>query len=276
MICFPNAKINIGLNIIEKRKDGFHNIQSIFYPIGLCDVLEIVESPESAEQMGIQLTGIPVPGELNTNLCKRAYELVSKDYSVPKIKLHLHKIIPIGAGLGGGSSDAAFFLKLLNDKFELGISWGEQHHYARQLGSDCSFFVTNKPVYAEEKGDVYERVNLDLGGYYLLVVYPNLHVNTTEAYPGVSPQKPASNLEEDILNGQRSHWKDLIKNDFENSVFSKHAALSGIKETLYNLGAVYSSMSGSGSAVYGLFEKDITVPAEFENYFVWKEKLTKL
>src|ERR1017187_1791639 len=189
MVIFPNAKINIGLNIIEKRDDGFHNIESCFYPIGLSDALEVIENKEeSAEHIIITSSGIEIPGDIKDNLCFFAYHLVAADYPLPKVKVHLHKHIPIGAGLGGGSADAAFFIRLLNDKFELGISWGEMHHYARQLGSDCSFFITNKPVFAEGKGDEYESMKLDLSNYFIAIICPNIHINTAKAYSGVIPK----------------------------------------------------------------------------------------
>lgn len=274
MICFPNAKINIGLNVIKKRSDGFHDIQSVFYPIELCDILEVIENPKGINPVTFQSTGIPIPGIENENLCVKAYNLIAQDYQLPKIKIHLHKIIPIGAGLGGGSSDAAFFIKLVNEKFELGISWGEQHNYARQLGSDCSFFITNKPVYAEEKGDKYESININLKGYHLVIVYPNIHVNTAEAYSGISPLVPTIALEDIILKSSVDQWKATIKNDFENSVFKNFPLVENIKHTLYDEGAVYASMSGSGSAVYGLFDKEVDLKNKMKGYFIWSKKLS--
>lgn len=273
MVCFPNAKINIGLNVIKKRSDGYHDLESVFYPIALCDILEVIENHGASEPVEFYSTGISIPGNVNDNLCVSAYNLIAKDYQLPKVKIHLHKIIPIGAGLGGGSSDAAFFIKLLNEKFELGLSWGEQHNYARQLGSDCSFFITNSPVFAEEKGDKYERVQLDLSGYYQVLVYPNIHVNTASAYAGLVPKKPVSSLENDVLKLPVSKWKDIVKNDFEESVFEKFPVVRNVKDVLYSKGAVYASMSGSGSAVYGLFEKEIELRNEFKDYFVWMEKV---
>jgi 4-diphosphocytidyl-2-C-methyl-D-erythritol kinase len=273
MVCFPNAKINIGLNIIEQRPDGYHNLQSVFYPIDLCDVLEIVENAGGSEAVEFCSTGIPVPGSVDSNLCVKAYHLIAKDYSLPKIKIHLHKIIPIGAGLGGGSSDAAFFIKLLSEKFELGISWGEQHNYARQLGSDCSFFITNKPVYAEERGDKYERIELSLKGYYLVLVYPNVHVNTADAFTALKLKKSSRSLEDDMLSLPIDKWKNVIANDFEDSVFAKLPVIGKVKQLLYDKGAVYASMSGSGSAVYGLFDKAVDLKNEFKDYFVWSKEL---
>lgn len=273
MICFPNAKINIGLNIIGKRVDGYHDIESIFYPINLCDVLEVIENTDSSDAVIFHSTGIDIPGEPDANLCVKAYNLIAKDYSLPKIKIHLHKIIPIGAGLGGGSADAAFFIKLLNEKFDIGLSWGEQHNYARLLGSDCSFFITNKPAFAEGKGDKLELTNLNLKSYFLVVVHPRVHISTAEAYSMVVPAKPLHSLEKNSISLPVNKWKGVIKNDFEKSVNGKYPVVGEIIQTLYNKGAIYASMTGSGSAVYGLFEKEMDTPNEFDNYFVWKEKI---
>ncbi|MEO6904588.1 MAG: 4-(cytidine 5'-diphospho)-2-C-methyl-D-erythritol kinase [Bacteroidia bacterium] len=274
MISFPNAKINIGLTIIEKRSDHFHNIQSVFYPVGLCDALEIIENKESTkERIVITLSGIEVPGAINDNLCYKAYYLIANEYALPNVKVHLHKHIPIGAGLGGGSADAAFFIKLLNETFELGISWGEMHHYARQLGSDCSFFITNKPVFAENKGDEYESITLNLSNYYIALVCPSIHINTAKAYTGVAPAIPVRTLEDDILNLPIEEWKQLIHNDFESSIFLQYPPLKNIKEKLYAEGAVYASMSGSGSTVYGIFKEPISLKDKFKDCFVWEGKL---
>ena len=187
MICFPNAKINIGLNIIRKREDGFHDIETLMYPLKgiIYDGLEIISKSKAKNQKSkaeIQVSGLKIPGNEKNNLCLKAYNLIAKNYSLPSIKIHLHKAIPIGAGLGGGSSDAAFFIRLLSEKFDLNISWGEMHDYARQLGSDCSFFMSNQPAFAEGKGDELEPVQLDLSGYHIALVYPDIHINTEEAY----------------------------------------------------------------------------------------------
>lgn len=274
MITFPNAKINIGLNIIGKRPDHFHNIESVFYPIQLNDALEVVENKDK-NATGIVFTssGIEIPGSIDDNLCCKAYHLICADYAVPPVKIHLHKHIPIGAGLGGGSADAAFFIKLLNDQFELGISWGEMHHYARQLGSDCSFFISNKPVFAEEKGDAYESINLDLSNYFMALVYPHIHVNTATAYRLVTPVKPIRSLEKDILNLPIEEWKNHIHNDFEKSVFTSHPQIKILKEKMYAYGAIYAAMSGSGSSVYGLFKEATNLKDEFNDAFVWEHKL---
>ncbi len=274
MIKFPNAKINIGLNIIEKMEDGYHSIQSVFYPVGLCDALEVVENiDDSASPFVLTTTGIQIPGKENENLCYYAYHLIAQDYMLPKVKVHLHKHIPIGAGLGGGSADASFFIRLLNEKFELGISWGEMHHYARQLGSDCSFFISNKPAFAEGRGDQYESMKIDLSNYFIALVCPSVHVNTASAYSGVTPKHAARSLENDILTLPIEQWKEFIFNDFEKTVFKQYPEIKSIKEKLYSLGAVYASMSGSGSSVYGIFRKETNLKKEFENCFVWEGNL---
>ena len=270
MICFPNAKINIGLNIVEKRNDGFHNIESAFYPINLFDVLEVVENTNRKNEF--TNSGIKIPGKEEDNLCYKAYQLISKDYQLPAIKTHLHKTIPIGAGLGGGSSDAAFFVKLLNDKFEIGLSWGEMHHYAKQLGSDCSFFITNKPAFVEGRGDKQEGIDLNLQGYNIALICPDIHINTAEAYSGVTPKKPEKSIE-NLIQLPINEWKNNIYNDFENSIFPKYPQLKTIKDKLYSIGAIYSSMSGSGSSIYGVFKNKIELTQLFSDCFKWQGKL---
>jgi 4-diphosphocytidyl-2-C-methyl-D-erythritol kinase len=273
LICYPNAKINLGLHVVEKRADGFHNIETVFYPIGWCDVLELVI--DETRTTGLQFThsGISIPGNAGENLCERAYALIAQDYVLPAINAHLHKQVPIGAGLGGGSSDAAFFIRKLNELAELGLAWGELHHYARQLGADCSFFITNKPVIAEEKGDVYEALPLDLSNWNIVVVHPGIHVSTPDAYRLVTPKKPAIHLEEWMLKNPVAAWKENLINDFETSVFQKYPALKTLKEKMYDLGASYAAMSGSGSAVFGLFEKMPDVANHFSEMNYWAGKL---
>ena len=273
MIVFPNAKINIGLNITEKRKDGFHNLQTVFYPIALCDVLEVNSTDDLNAAVNFTSTGIPIPGDIATNLCLQAYYLIKNDYDLPPVKICLQKIIPIGAGLGGGSADGAFFIKAINDLFQIGLSWGELHHYARQLGSDCSFFISNKVAYAEGKGDELEPINFSLKGMHLVLIKPDIHIGTKEAYEGISPCKTKHSLEEIILNEPIENWKKQVKNDFEYSIFKKHPKVREIKEKLYEMGAVYASLSGSGSSVYGIFKKTKELDNIFETCFVWKGEL---
>ncbi len=269
MICFPNAKINLGLNIVEKRSDGYHNIETVFYPIGLMDVLELVPNTTPDIDVSFSSSGIAIPGENNANLCVKAYQLIAKDYPLPPLKVHLHKIIPIGAGLGGGSSDAAFFIKQLNELAELNLSFGEQHHYAKQLGSDCSYFINNNACFAQGKGDELESIRLSLKDYFVALVYPEIHINTATAYSLVKPSKPKQSLEQ-LIQQPIHTWKDIIFNDFETSVFARYPEISELKKKLYDHGAVYASMSGSGSAVFGIFEKETNLKKEFKSHFVWE------
>ena len=249
MVVFPNAKINIGLNVVEKRPDGFHNIESVFYPItDTYDILEVVKSGEIA----FNSSGIPIPGNYQDNLCLKAYQLIKNDFDISPVKIHLHKVIPIGAGLGGGSSDAAFMLKALNELFEMQLSNKTLTQYAQQLGSDCAFFIENKPVYAFNKGDEFEDVILDLSNYEIRIEYPNIHVSTQEAYSGISPQHTTSQLKE-LIAQPIENWKNTMKNDFENSIFSNHPEIEKIKSNMYKDGAKFASMTGSGSAVFGIF-----------------------
>ena len=273
MIVFPSAKINLGLHILEKRADGFHNIETVFYPIGWSDALEVIAyKGKSQNRVHFSSSGIPIPGNSQDNLCVKAYHLMARDYDLPPVKIHLHKIIPIGAGLGGGSSDAAFFIKAVNALFELGLSFGELHHYARQLGSDCSFFINNKPCFAEGKGDEMEPQEVSLKGKFLMLVKPDIHINTAMAYAGVKPRASKVSLAQQVQL-PLSKWKQQIYNQFEETVFVHSREIGGIKEKFYDLGAVYAAMSGSGSSVYGIFEQEIAVPSEFKTHAVWCERL---
>lgn len=244
MVVFPNAKINIGLNIVEKRSDGFHNIQSCFYPVPWHDVLEVIES----DGYSFTTSGIDIPGE--SNICIRAYELLKKDFSIPNLNIHLHKNIPIGAGLGGGSANGASMLKLLNDKFSLSLSRKQLLNYASSLGSDCPFFIDNKPAYVEGTGNIFSPINLSLKGYYIAIIYPQVHINTGQAFSGIDPVKPAIDLQELLESKEPGLWKTIVTNDFEVNASSSSLKL---KDMLYEKGARYASMSGSGSAVYGIF-----------------------
>ncbi|MDX5345980.1 MAG: 4-(cytidine 5'-diphospho)-2-C-methyl-D-erythritol kinase [Hymenobacteraceae bacterium] len=269
MIVFPNAKINIGLNVVAKRADGFHELASCFYPVQWTDGLEILPS----EKTVMDITGIPVPGEVETNLCLKAYELLKKDFELPPGQMHLHKVIPRGAGLGGGSADAAFALKALNQLFELNLSEEQLEAYARQLGSDCAFFIQNKPVFAKERGDVFESLELNLKGYAVVLVYPNLHITTAEAYRHVKPKAPEQDLRH-LLQQPINTWKHSVKNDFEEALFPDHPVLPELKEQLYQQGAIYAAMSGSGSTIFGIFEKNVPETLSFpEEYLIWKGRL---
>jgi 4-diphosphocytidyl-2-C-methyl-D-erythritol kinase len=253
MITFPNSKINIGLNITEKRSDGYHNLETIFYPIDLCDSLEFVKSEETR----FNCTGLKIEGEQDNNLILKAYRLLKEEFDLPNIDIHLHKSIPMGAGLGGGSADAAFMLKMLNEEFKLNLSSQELQQRAVKLGADCPFFIDNKAVLAKGIGNIFEPTNVDLKGYYIVLIKPDVHVSTAEAYGGCKPQRWETSLEEAI---QRpiEEWKDYIFNDFEKTVFVAHPELAKIKEMLYAKGAIYAAMSGSGSTIYGIFKNKIT------------------
>lgn len=272
VILFPNCKINLGLHVIEKRADGFHNIETVFYPVNWEDMLEVLPDPAKERGVNFSFSGISIPGNANDNLCVKAYELISKDYPMPAVKAHLHKNIPMGAGLGGGSSDAAFFIKALNEIFELNLAWGELHHYAKQLGADCSFFITNRPVLAEGKGDQLESVNISLAGKNILVVYPGIHVNTADAYAGIAPHKPEMSLEKIITEHKIEDWKNILVNDFEKTVFQKFPAIKALKEKMYAGGAVYAAMSGSGSAVFGIFDQKPGIKKIAEENLFWQGK----
>ncbi len=267
MICFPNAKINLGLSVLEKRKDGFHNIETILYPIKLKDVLEIIISPD--HKFSFTNTGLQVAIKPENNLVIRAFELLKKDFQLEPVEIHLHKIIPFGAGLGGGSSDAAFTIKLLNDLFNIKLSVSQKLGYARQLGSDCAFFIENKPAVAIHKGDELETIGLDLENYFFLIVKPDIQIPTSEAYSWVHPVRNNLPLMK-IVHQPVEQWKKILKNDFEPAIFDRFPAIKEIKNELYKLNAIYASMSGSGSAVYGIFKDKPALSMSFKNHFVWK------
>ncbi|WP_372649232.1 4-(cytidine 5'-diphospho)-2-C-methyl-D-erythritol kinase [Draconibacterium sp.] len=248
MITFPNAKINIGLNVVEKRPDGYHNLETIFYPVKLSDALEVIEAEETA----FSSSGIEIDSTAENNLVYKAYSLLAGDFHLSPVKMHLHKVIPFGAGLGGGSADAAFALKMLNDYFGLGLTTIQLENYAARIGADCPFFIENKPTFAHSIGDQFKPVNLDLSAYEIVIVKPPISVSTPQAYRNIVPTKPGFNLLE-IDQLPIEEWKTVVKNDFEKSVFPQLPEIENLKENLYEAGAVYASMSGSGSAVFGIF-----------------------
>ncbi|GAB2597731.1 4-(cytidine 5'-diphospho)-2-C-methyl-D-erythritol kinase [Spirosoma areae] len=268
MLVFPNCKINLGLHITEKRPDGYHNLQSCFYPVGWSDALEIIPS----DTFAFGSSGLSIPGTPNSNLCVRAYELLKQDFDLPPVQMHLHKLVPIGAGLGGGSADAAFALKALNNRFSLGLGLPQLENYARLLGSDCAFFVQNRPLYCVEKGDVFSDIAVELSGYFILLVYPNLAISTAEAYAGVIPHHPQTPLI-DQLQLPIDRWRENIHNDFEDSLFPNYPVLGQLKQLLYETGAIYASLSGSGSTVYGIFNAPVADLNQFTAYRVWEGTL---
>ena len=253
MLVFPNSKINLGLHVTEKRSDGFHNIETVFYPVNWCDALEVI--PHTGNAFEFSASGFPISGKLETNLIYKAWLLLTQYRELPPLRVHLHKHIPMGAGLGGGSSDAAWFLNHCNQNFQLHIPEIELLQMASSLGSDCAFFIKNEALLATGKGNEFSPIRLALSDYYLLVVYPNVHSNTALAYQGLRPKKPELALRTTLENHPIQDWQALLVNDFENSIFLKHPEIARLKQQLIGMGALYASMSGSGSAVYGLFEK---------------------
>ncbi len=258
MISFPNAKINIGLNVVSKREDGYHNLETIFYPVKLADALEIVQ----ADKTEFTASGIEIDGKAENNLVFKAYTILQKDFNLPPVKLHLHKKVPFGAGLGGGSADAAFTLKMLNDYFKLGLPDSKLENYAGQIGADCAFFIQNKPTFAHGIGNQFEPINIDLSGFNIVIIKPPFSVSTPEAYRNIIPAKPIFSLKQ-IENLPIEDWRDFIRNDFEASVFPIYPEIEALKNKLYELGATYSSMSGSGSAVFGIFRH---LPTNLDKY----------
>ncbi len=248
MITFPNAKINLGLNVVSKRPDGYHNLETVFYPVKLSDILEIVPS----EKFEYTSSGIEIDGPVENNLVVKAYRLLEKDFGIPPVKIHLHKIIPFGAGLGGGSSDAASALKMLKKQFKLPLDKSALKKYAAKLGADCPFFIDNTPSFATGIGDELEPIPLELSDYKIVIVKPDFSVSTAEAYGNINLQKSAVNIKE-IVSLPVKEWKNKLQNDFEVSVFPLYPEIEKMKEKLLELGAGYASMSGSGSAVYGIF-----------------------
>ncbi len=272
MIIFPNAKINIGLRIIEKRTDGYHNLETVFYPVGWCDALETVVKKGKTS---LGLSGIPVPGRRGgDNLCIKLYEVLKKKHHLPPLAIWLQKAIPVGAGLGGGSSDAAHFMKLLNTMFMLNLTVAEMKEYVSQLGSDCAFFIENKPALATGRGEVTEPIDLDLGGLHIAIIYPGIVISTAEAYRLITPCAEGESLKKLLPSTDLREWKNCVANDFETPVIKLYPAIGAIKQKLYDMGAVYASMTGSGSAVYGIFDKEPATEQAFKAFKTWKGKLS--
>ena len=269
MTIFPCAKINLGLNIVGVRNDGYHNIETVFYPIPLYDALEMNQMDEkfpSTAPCDLKITGNPVEGNENDNLVLKAYRLLAADFDLPRIHLHLYKHIPSQAGLGGGSSDAAYTIRLINERFKLNLSVAEMENYAAKIGADCAFFITSAPAYATGIGNELSPAchpKSSLNGHYLAIVKPNIAVSTKEAYAEIAAKAP-SKCCRDIVSQPVDTWRNELFNDFELPVFKKYPELSRIKEQLYEHGALYASMSGSGSAIYGIFK---ACPIDIETLF---------
>jgi 4-diphosphocytidyl-2-C-methyl-D-erythritol kinase len=272
MVVFPNSKINIGLNITAKRVDGFHDLNTLFYPLSLADCLEIIPSVDG--KTTFTSSGIPIPSDGSKNLCEKAYALLHAQFGIQAVKIHLHKVVPIGAGLGGGSADASYTLMLLKDMFSLDISKNTMIELAAVLGSDCAFFIENTPSMATGRGEILQPIPFSLKGMYLVLVMPPIHIGTKEAFAGIKPQNPDYDIFE-MTRQPLSEWRGKVINDFENGIFTKYPQIAQIREKLYDLGAEYASMSGSGAAVFGLFKDfpDTDLMNLFPGCFVWKETL---
>lgn len=269
MIIFPNAKINLGLNVVSKRSDGYHNLETIFYPIPIKDALEIIPSKNDKDsfiEAGIKVDSLP-----ENNLVIKALKLIREKYDIPPLEIHLLKKIPFGAGIGGGSADATFMLRLLNTTFSLNVNDEEMILLASKLGADCPFFVYNRPMFAYGIGEKLENIELSLEKFYLVLVKPDIHIPTKDAFASIVPQQPQLSLK-DIVKYPISEWKNLMQNDFERSIFPKYPLIAYIKQELYNSGAIYASMSGSGSSVYGIFSSKTQLADKFPDCFVWEER----
>ncbi len=274
MLEFPNAKINIGLNIIRKRTDGFHDLETLFYPIGMHDILEFVPAstlPDHSEY-SFENSGINLTDPVEKNLCIKAYYLVKKKYPLPPLHIHLHKVIPPGAGLGGGSSNGAFMIRMLSRAFGLNIASAEMEEMAGKLGSDCPFFIRNQPAFATGRGNNFVPAEPMLSGYHLVVIYPWIHIDTSEAYSKAIPDESGKKLFES-LKLPIHEWKQVICNDFEDHLLVEYPEIGDLKEALYRSGALYSSLSGSGSAVYGIFEKAVPLKGIPLEYSIWQGSL---
>lgn len=259
MITFPNAKINLGLNIVEKRPDGYHNLETVFYPVQIEDALEVNILNRSDEKFRLHQAGLEIAGEAANNLVVKAYQLLDERFNLPPVDIHLFKHIPSGAGMGGGSSDAAYMLKLLNEMFYLNLTPENLEEYAAKLGADCAFFIRNTPTYAEGIGNVFSPLALSLKGYRIVVVKPDIFVSTCQAFSLIKPHRQEVPLKE-VVKRPVEEWKELMVNDFEESVFPQYPYIKEIKDELYKQGALYAAMTGSGSSVFGIFEPEADFP----------------
>jgi len=262
LITFPNCKINLGLNVLQKREDGYHELETVFYPVPWTDALEVIQS----DAFEFTSEGLRIPGDKNDNICIKAYTLLKADHDIGSVKMHLQKNIPIGAGLGGGSADATFTLKVLNDLFALNLDSEQLKTYATKLGADCSFFVDNEATLARGIGDDFEKIDLDLSGKQIIVVFPKTAINTAWAYSQLKLKDEKRPTIKDIISAPIEDWKDQLVNDFEKEVVKVIPAVKEIKNSFYSDGALYASMSGSGSSVYGIFSDKVDVEKLSENY----------
>jgi 4-diphosphocytidyl-2-C-methyl-D-erythritol kinase len=273
MLVFPNSKINLGLYVTGKREDGYHNIETVFYPVPLCDILEILPLTENIPgKVNFTNTGIPVDCDPEKNLCVKAFRLLNADFDLPPVEIILHKAVPMGAGLGGGSADSAYTLSLLNEMFNLELSLEKLAGYAAKLGSDCPFFIYNTPMLGTGRGEILSPLNVNLKGYHLVLVKPSTSVGTAEAYRGVTIESPSLPLPQ-LIAQPVSEWKNILKNNFEVNIFPHHPEIEQIKNSMYQQGAVYSSMSGSGSTVFGIFEEQRDLQGLFRGCFYWEGEM---
>jgi 4-diphosphocytidyl-2-C-methyl-D-erythritol kinase len=270
MIVFPNCKLNLGLNIVSKRNDGYHNLETVFLPININDALEIIIQRNANSPIEFTSSGLLIDGNEKDNLCIKAYYLLKRDFDLLPIKMHLHKTIPMGAGLGGGSANAAFTLLLLNELFELDIPQSKLIQYALLLGSDCPFFIINKPCFATSRGEVLQPISLNLSAYKILIVNPGIHISTAQAFSKIDITAPENSIR-DIINKPIRSWKNNLVNDFEQSVFKQFDGLEELKNKLYEAGAIYASMTGTGSTFFGIFKLDESIDtSSFEHYNLCK------
>lgn len=270
MISFPNCKINLGLHITGKRTDGFHNLESVFLPVQLTDALEV----KTASTTSLTIHNLKVEGDITSNLIYKAWELLNDKYAIPPVEIHLIKNIPAGGGLGGGSADGSFMLNLLNEYFQLNLEFDVLEQYAAQLGSDCPFFIRNQPALVTGRGEFITPIELQLSAYKVVLINPGIHISTAEAFKHIIPTPIDFNLKTVIESKDFTQWRIAIKNDFETGVFKQYPQLADLKNTLYQNGALYASMTGTGSTVYGLFEKEQEITLSLDNsYKIWEVSL---
>jgi len=267
MVVFPRAKINIGLRIVEKRPDGFHNIETFFYPVAVSDALEFVVHRDSRRDDSLKITGLMEDGDPDSNLVMKAVKLMRRSFDFPGVRIHLHKGIPVGAGLGGGSSDAAGMLRALNRYFSFGLSAEELRSIAGKLGSDVPFFIDGSPSFAEGVGNILSEFPLDLAGYHISILYPGINISTAEAYAACVPVPSGESLRQ-ILSLPVTQWRNRVMNDFEPAIAARYPLIERLKSSLYESGALFASMSGSGSAIYGIFREKPNLPDDVAKYLL--------
>ena len=275
MYILPNAKINIGLNVVSKRLDGYHDLQTVFYPIPITDAIEIKTLEKSTVPYEFFSSGIPIPGGIENNLIVKVFLELKKEYNLPPLSINIAKHIPIEAGLGGGSSDCAHMMKLLNEFFSLGLSDEDMEKKVSRFGADCAFFIRNKPVFAEGLGDTFSQIDISLKDYFIVLVKPDISISTRQAFSAIIPHNPNNDLKNILSTEPISQWKYKISNIFERSIFPLFPNLQVIKETLYDIGAIYASMSGSGSTIYGIFDRPIeNLCSIFPDCFTYSHRLS--